>query len=668
MTRWIAGVTVALLLLLVEGAAKGAPFELHGYLSFIEADHQGFIEHRYAWSLEPGAGIRAELEADFEPYLEIVDERGELVARADDNVDVHIARLGLESGKGGPYFIRVTSTSGDETGAYTLRLWPVLENLDALPGVEPPRPVPPSRSDIVDRGALFESEIQSGFVDFAGQIARHAISAPPGGGVFDVWLFSDHDFDLYGAVLQGGAVIFDTASKRAYGYEHVRLVAPEGDESIVIHVALFEPYTEVAPYHLLVRRQAVEGSVQVDPGEAPSLARDMPYAGRLAAGERVGATIHPASFTTQSWTFYVPPGTRHIEIGLFDADRDLELSVEPGWTPSPYGMEHRFRSATRRWNDRIVIDADLTDEETSDLPPGIYTVAVWPAGAEAQAEARAEAPAEEHWARGRGESPEVRYSIQLEVERRLPPSSAYVGFTDEALEAMQGAERARLATVWIESDFHWGVGALVSPEGLILTNYSAVYDCHPDLSAPVGCIGDGIGPRSFESAEEYLVWTLDRASGLARQQFVAEVIAALPRYDLALLKIVRDVDGNPAPDFAAGNVPRFPYLRLGVTERSPGPPVVTALGFPEGAWSGRFVARPIATFDVTVHDRPFPLFEIDGRDPRWQSGALLVAPEYGVLLGLITQRQRLHGADESWVAVPTELVPAQWLTSAHETP
>ena len=651
---------------LLEGASRAAPapcppvggqcaHEVRGYLSYLDADPFGLIAHDYAVAAIPGATVEVELVAAFDPYVEVFDESGGFIADGDDPSGEGTVRIAAGPLKEGAYTIRVTSAAGDETGGYVLRLRPAgAEGASPEEAVAQLVRLPADREGVLLFGELAEGAMFEATLPAGARAAEFSLAVPGEGAAWvDVWLFSDFDFDLFAGAHAGGTILQDGASRGAYGYEHVALALPAGAEAVTVRAVLYDNYDGDAPFQILARSRGA-GAAELDPGDlgAGTAVRSGAYAGRLEPGVRYRAEIRPGAYGTQHWAFVVPDGAQRIEVGLFDADQDLDLSVEPGWAPSPRGAEHALQSATRRWNDRIVIDAGAAV-----LTAGVYTVAVWPGGGRNTLDLEGGATAEPRIA---------AYGIQLAVDEPLPSSSSYAGVTGSDLAAMSGIDRARLAAVWIESDFRWGAGAIVSPSGLILTNYNVVSDCHPGDAATVGCLAEDPADRPWYLAGEHLVWMVDAESGAARQAFVAEVVDVLPELDLALLKIVSDLDGRPVEPVGTGGDAGgavFPYLlvdRPDPANRRSSPGRIVALGFPEGAFAGRVASQAVDRALVDYVSGPPGVYVVEAGGPPWHSGMLVVAPEQGMLLGLVTERHRLRG-DESWVMVPAALVPASWL-------
>jgi|GEM_PF-2398069 len=596
----------------------------------------GASYHEYLWRALPGAEVELWLQAEFDAYLEVFDAYGRLVGADDDSGGYLNARLSLGPLDGGEYYVRVRSSSGEEAGAYTLSLWS--QRGDGGPGsaappvraggAAPDMPRPDRAARRVELDAVFAGRVTS--IDDAHSLV---VELPESGGTFDVWLFAEIDLELFGDL--GRPVDRNEApygSERPDGYEHIRVEAPAGVGPLYLLVAPYDDPGEGASYWVLVQES---GDDEPRPRLAavPGEPAEFPLAGSIRPGVRYSARIDAGLFETQFWVLEVPEGVKQVRVGLFNADGDLDLSIAPGWFPSPWGIEHEAFSITVRENERISIGApgDVIEE----VVPGVYTIAVWPA-----------------------ESVEASYEIEAAFDAPLPPSSSYAPPGPGALASMSPLQKAQFATVRIENFYSAGSGTILTPDGLILTNYHVIAQCTPMHTGTHGCSNSA--PLDEINTAEQIVSLTDGARGYARQAFVARVVGVLPEYDLALIEIAGDLDGNPVTDL---NLPAIPVDARELAAR-PGDDVI-ALGYPSIARLGTrapiSLSRGIVSGVTTYRDRRIFL-QTDARISSGNSGGALVRLPDGALIGIPSDLAYSEtGADVQSFARPASLIPREWL-------
>ncbi len=112
-----------------------------------------------------------------------------------------------------------------------------------------------------------------------------------------------------------------------------------------------------------------------------------------------------------------------------------------------------------------------------------------------------------------------------------------------------------------------GSGAIVDTRGYILTNFHVVGYTHPN---------NGIPGSLVSSENRYFVATMDSVDQAARPRWIASVVRADVRLDLALLRIISDANGKPIRKH------RFPVVELASAHPAHAGDRVWAFGFPLG--------------------------------------------------------------------------------------
>ena len=247
----------------------------------------------------------------------------------------------------------------------------------------------------------------------------------------------------------------------------------------------------------------------------------------LVPGTPVQAvTNHETGFLAH-FALDVPSGTEAFRFDVLDtpADVDLFLAREE---PNPRRRDYLVIADSFRGRESIVL-SDLPEEG------GRYYLTVL-------------------GTKNMLESQDIRYASfpfqLLATMDSAPPEQA--PRPPILPKAEEGFDAARLATVQLLAPHNQaGTGCLVSPDGLILTNYHVVSDKASETFEVV--VGLSLG--TYERAEEL---------------FTGKVIRSNPEDDMALVRITGDRWGRPLPEGY-----RFPAWPMGEPRSlSPGDPLM----------------------------------------------------------------------------------------------
>ncbi|BAS26608.1 S1 family peptidase [Limnochorda pilosa] len=328
------------------------------------------------------------------------------------------------------------------------------------------------------------------------------------------------------------------------------------------------------------------------------------------------------------WRVVLPEGQDRFEVGLFDAAGPLDLVATPEVPLEPGMGDFPYKAMTGRENERLEVR----------LPAG----------------------APRRWLVGvvNWEPTSIRYEIELSFRRPLPPYPEYKPPLPQTVAALSPLERAIRATVQISTPEGSASGTLVTPDGLILTSYHVVGECR-FADELFGCEGGLLRDESGNPVE-LIVGLPHESRGAATQYFVAEVLHALPRYDLALLQITRDLNGVPARG------PIFPWIPL---DLSPGAlrlgDEVMVIGYPAIAQTaGRIplsLTRGVLS-GFAEHEGRRVLLQTDAAIESGHSGGALIRLPEARLVGIPSDtRLDWDTFEKQNYARPVTLLPADWV-------
>lgn len=352
-----------------------------------------------------------------------------------------------------------------------------------------------------------------------------------------------------------------------------------------------------------------------------------PVEGVLEPGVRRSATVGNTDLI-RFWRVVLPEGQNRFEVGIFNATGPLDLVATPEIPIDPGVGDFPFKAMTGRENERL----EVSLEEGA---PRRWLVGVV------------------NW-----EPVSIGYEIELTFDRPLPFHPEYKPPLPQTVAALSPLERAIRATVQISTPEGSASGTLVTPDGLILTNYHVVGECR-FIDELFGCEG-GLLRDEDGNLVELVVGLPHEARGAATQYFLAEVIKALPQYDLALLQITEDLNGIPVRG------PIFPWIPLDLSPDAVrlGDEVMV-IGYPAIAQtSGRIplsLTRGVLS-GFTIHQGRRVLLQTDAAIEAGHSGGALVRLPQARLVGVPSDtRLDWETFEKQNYARPVTLLPEDWL-------
>lgn len=232
----------------------------------------------------------------------------------------------------------------------------------------------------------------------------------------------------------------------------------------------------------------------------------------LKPGVAIDVTVKQSESYLRAFSIKVPPSAKSLHVVVEDATADIDLILCLGKQPATLDeLEEQAEhiSSTARFNEVLTLDKDSEPR----LKAGTYLIY----GGSLQAEVEEEIT--------------FRITASLDaapprVERKRPPYRVH---------QPEGLQRAIDASVRLDSEVSTGSATVVTPTGLLLTCY------HVLESEGGGYLQKGV----------YVSFTHDPRRDPV-QSHLAETVHVDKSLDLALLRIVSDLDGNEVkrPAFA----------------------------------------------------------------------------------------------------------------------
>jgi serine protease Do len=190
-----------------------------------------------------------------------------------------------------------------------------------------------------------------------------------------------------------------------------------------------------------------------------------------------------------------------------------------------------------------------------------------------------------------------------------------------------------------------GSGSIIDPRGYVLTNFHVVGHTHPGYGAPGSLINQN---------NEVRLAMVSTARETAQERYLGRVVRADARLDLALIRIVSDVDGNPIPASR-----RFPSIPIADTRRLRPGSRLFAFGFPLGVRTINVTSGEMSGFQMNSRDE-VAWIRTDAEFNPGNSGGMLL-DRRGRLVAIPTAVLSGRGTLEPIeLARPVERIPDEW--------
>lgn len=191
-----------------------------------------------------------------------------------------------------------------------------------------------------------------------------------------------------------------------------------------------------------------------------------------------------------------------------------------------------------------------------------------------------------------------------------------------------------------------GSGSIIDPRGYVLTNFHVVGHTHP---------GSGTPGSLFNAANQVRISVVSSPRESARERYLGRVVRADARLDLALVRIVSEVDGTPIPPSR-----RFPAIPTADTRRLRPGSRLYAFGFPLGVQTINVTSGEMSGFQMNSRDE-VAWIRTDAEFNPGNSGGMLL-DRRGRLVAIPTAVLSGQGTLEPIeLARPVERMPEEWM-------
>lgn len=190
-----------------------------------------------------------------------------------------------------------------------------------------------------------------------------------------------------------------------------------------------------------------------------------------------------------------------------------------------------------------------------------------------------------------------------------------------------------------------GSGSIIDPRGYVLTNFHVVGNTTP---------GGGTPGSLYSATNEVRIAVASTARETAQERYIGRVVRADVRLDLALIRIVSDLNGNPLPSGT-----RFPSIQIADTSQLRPGSRLFAFGFPLGVQTINVTSGEMSGFQMNSRDQ-VAWIRTDAEFNPGNSGGMLL-DRRGRLVAIPTAVVSGRGTLEPIeLARPVERVPAEW--------
>ncbi len=330
---------------------------------------------------------------------------------------------------------------------------------------------------------------------------------------------------------------------------------------------------------------------------------------KLSPGKAYSSELLPKDGMFKVFRLDVPDHVEDLRIDVFNAEGDIDLFVRKDGPPLGYDNAD-YIGESLLGNEQLLIRR----HSSGSIPRGTYYILV----------------------------------IDQLSKGKASPFSIVATFSADPPEELMGIpyppdpagdiEKAIMATVEVIAEAGKGSGCLVSPDGLILTNWHVIQGFSGEVSANL-----------------YIAMTFSTDEP-PRELFKAEVLETDRERDFALLKITSGLYGQPLPRRY-----EFPYFTLGKPGQVEIGQPISIIGFPSTGGTGSRVSVSLTRGIISGFEKGEfgTFFKTDGKIIGGSSGGA-ACNVYYELIGLPTIIIN-EDTGNMGLIYPISMLPESWL-------
>lgn len=333
---------------------------------------------------------------------------------------------------------------------------------------------------------------------------------------------------------------------------------------------------------------------------------------RIRTDSPVYGELRPEEGMAKTYRVELPEGVERCRVDLFDAQADLDLLIAYE-RPVPTYQNADYIGDSLVGNESLVLDGSVDEPE---IPAGTYYITVFDSV---------------------GLQHPQQFGLQVSLDSAPPEPLLSIPRFPRGDDELQ---QALYSTLEVVGELGRGAGSLVTPDGMLLTNWHVIEGY------------DG------EASEEIILSASLSSQEAPQELFRARLLEYDEELDLALLQIESGLYGQELPDNY-----EFPYLPLGnAQELQLGQPL-SFIGFPGAGEAASRASVTLTRGIVSGFERrgDNQLIKTDASISPGNSGGAAINAYYE-LVGLVSQTIGT-GSGSLGLIIPVSEIPSDWIRS-----